>query len=1216
MSHNINEKVFMKNFIFMSLILCFLLTAFSKLEAQLPPTIYRTGPKDSAVDVKIKEIPKYTPSVSVAFGQAFCAHSQFTCFDTDRTLTKRPLSVSFWAKIESHKTFNIFLAFDQKSSPNHWELYSFANSGEFSLYMPGNKAGTTIKGGPDLADGRWHFLAAVLDKQKAELFVDGRSVARGGVDYTPVKGSESLPFVIGALANGAFGNDPLIIDELHITANIRSFSTDTIPVGNASPNKETLLLCHFEPDQKKEKNTPKIDLSKIPQNTDPASAVERFASIPKYLQASAKEKHDSKKVFSFEKIGDLFSSQTQFLFEGSMVLGNRIKPARGSSFLDNLFPSGGTEIPIVPGVKPQRNIPIQKINRQVFTDRKQQLGIVSVSFDDFRNGVFESWGEQFIELEKEISGALPLPRGAADQVFDSNTLIDPIREKYPVQVVLRRTKALIRHLEEAAPLTDEQWISVRDLSKLEQLYSEKEIQQYAHETIKHRETDYFIVCALRRKLMFTNPDLDGLDRILFLARACYAGSRLTNMFNSDRIGGHFATQVYGFNTVAGGGIFALSDWKNKNPIISDLIKDRHVVPTSVCSRLANKKLNYGSFMSPEVSFDGKNIYFSHCGSKEHRWIWTPETTWNIFKMPVDGKTIEQLTDSSFNDFDVCELPSGRLVFCSERRGGFIRCFAESARLRVTTAVLHGMKNDGSDIYPLSFFETSEWQPSVDNNGMLVYTRWDYTDRENCLGSTYWTCFPDGRNPRSPHGNYPYPWHTFPDNKHGDHRYGNCPDAPSALPMTEMQFRAIPDSSRFIFTAAPHHGETFGSLCMLDLRVKNDNHASQIRRLTPYTPFPESECKGRSQYQYGSPWPLSEDLYLCCDWENLVILDRYGNKELLCEREILPIDYDPRLRLTDPIPLRPRLTPPVIPQQTTQGHDHLNENHHSTVGIVNVNISDLPFPKDRPVKRLRVFQVLPKPNPWMNMPDIGYAPENTPRIPLGTVPVEKDGSVFFEAPSGKQLLFQVLDEQNRAVQTMRAVTFTHPGEKLICVGCHEPVDMSVANEKSYPLAFRRPASKLQPECGLTEPVNFYRNIAPVFEKNCVSCHVREKKGPQNMDYESMRPYVFYFSGGMAGTTVRVGIHGGSRSIPGRVGAAASKLDSILRDKNHLDKVSDSIRHKIVLWLDANAPRLGAFQDEDSQMKGELVWPILDTQPCEQYDPERNKKPVSSNEPPKR
>ena len=55
-----------------------------------------------------------------------------------------------------------------------------------------------------------------------------------------------------------------------------------------------------------------------------------------------------------------------------------------------------------------------------------------------------------------------------------------------------------------------------------------------------------------------------------------------------------------------------------------------------------------------------------------------------------------------------------------------------------------MNPDGSDIILLSYHETHEWQPSVTNDGMLVYTRWDYVDRDTNVAHHIWTCFPDGR----------------------------------------------------------------------------------------------------------------------------------------------------------------------------------------------------------------------------------------------------------------------------------------------------------------------------------------------------------------------------------------------------------------------------------------------------------------------------------------
>lgn len=1189
--------VFLKNLSITVITLILWLSLIPNLSAQLPPSIHRISREDSAVDLLQSSEKTFQSSVSPDLGYSLTCKTKSLLLQGGIEFDLRPLSAELWVKLDSIDSFNIFLAHEKKSSPQHWEFYTFAKSGKPALYLPGNPAGETILAKTALKTGQWYHLGFVLTEDHAEIFVDGISVGSGKINRKSPPTKKETQFAIGSLVPRGL-NCQGQIDEVRIIQGVRSFSKESIPRKPFTADNNTLLLCHFEkktPPLSQNLSSVEIEKTKTKKSTIPAQktndnpSTARFSDLPEKWRASVAGKTKPDDFLHYSELNP--DETTAVPLEGKLAERNGGQLVLKSRF-DSLFPLGAMEIKVRPGEHPIRNIPIQKCPKDLFTKRLSQLDIQSISYHEFRPGVFEHWGEEFVTLARQISGEIQLPRGAADQVYDRQALVFPEQEKHPVQVVIRRTEALIQSLEQnSGSLTPNQTQWRTALALLKKNLDPANAPQC--------DLDYFIAAALRRKLMFSDPELDGLNRILFLARACYAGSRLTNLFNSDRIGGHFATQIYGFNTIHGGGLFALSDWKKNNPVITDLLKGKKIQPTRECSRLAGKELNYGSFMSPELSYDGKTIFFSHCGAQEHRWLWTPETTWNIFKTPVDGGSIEQLTDSAYNDFDVCELPSGRLAFCSERRGGFIRCFLEPAELRVTTSVLHSMKQDGSDIYPLSFFETSEWQPSVDHNGMLIYTRWDYTDRENCLGSTFWTCAPDGRNPRSPHGNYPFPWHTFEDNKHGDHRYGNCPDAPSALPMTEMQFRAIPDSHKYLFTAAPHHGETFGSLCVLDLRIKNDFHMSQIRRLTPYTPFPESESRGRSQYQYGAAWPINTDLFLCNSWENLILLDRFGNDELLCERELLPIGYDPRLRLCEPIPIAARPRPPVVPQQTAQGIDNREKDQKSTVGIINVHIADLPFPKDRKPVKVRVIQVIPKPNPWMDKPFIGYATENTPRIPLGTAPIEKDGSAFFEVPSGKQILFQLVDQNDMAIQTMRAVAFTHPGEKLVCTGCHEPVDETVRNSSAFPLAFQRPASKLAPECGPVEPMNFYRFIKPVFDKKCVECHQKNKKGPLIMDYESMRPWVYYFSGGMAGTTVRNGSHGGSRSLPGRVGAGASPLSKILFDKNHKNSVLKEDRHKIFLWLDANAPRLGAFQDEKSQKEGNLVWPLLDTESCELY-----------------
>ncbi|MBN2450948.1 MAG: hypothetical protein JXR77_11195, partial [Lentisphaeria bacterium] len=516
-----------------------------------------------------------------------------------------------------------------------------------------------------------------------------------------------------------------------------------------------------------------------------------------------------------------------------------------------------------------------------------------------------------------------------------------------------------------------------------------------------------------------------------------------------------------------------------------------------------------------------------------------------------------------------------------------------AYIRVPNYVLHAMRADGTDIQPLSYYETSEWNPSVDNHGMIVYSRWDYTDRENCLGSNFWLCYPDGRNPRAPHGNYPYPWHTFPEPPPNLAAH-TAADTRRGRPMTELGIRAIPASRRYILTAAPHHGEAFGSLCILDLSVPDDGHMSQLRRITPYVPFPESETGARSQYRFGTPWPLSEDVYLCNSWENLYLLDRFGNLELLCERELLPCEPDDRLRLTDPIPLRPRPRPPVLPGQTTATG---GGGAPARISVMDVRHTDIPLPPGVLVRHLRLLQTFLKPNHPMGQPLGGYQNENVPRMSLGTVPVAADGSVSFLAPPGKELMFQLLDENHMAIHAMRSVAYVHPGEHLLCLGCHEnPHDTARHRAKGPALAVSGPPVVPEPEVGPLEPVSYYRHIRPLSESVCLPCHRRQGSGPVDMDYEALRPLAFHFAGGMAWTTVQR-LHGGSRTIPGSFGARACRLGRAVLKHRREGRIPESAYRTVVLWLDANSPRLTALHREGDQLAGTLVWPKLDVDPLD-------------------
>ena len=215
--------------------------------------------------------------------------------------------------------------------------------------------------------------------------------------------------------------------------------------------------------------------------------------------------------------------------------------------------------------------------------------------------------------------------------------------------------------------------------------------------------------------------------------------------------------------------------------------------------------------------------------------------------------------------------------------------------------------------------------------------------------------------------------------------------------------------------------------------------------------------------------------------------------------------------------------------------------------------------------------------------------------LGVVPVEYDGSVYCKAPVGKLLLFQALDENMMAIQSMRSATFVHRGEQLTCIGCHDD-KWQAPSIKRPPKAFQRQPSELTKEPGSQEPITYYRAVKPIFDNKCQPCHRAEGKGPQDMGYDALKEYAFYFSGAhMNNYSNRRTTGMGTRSIPGLAGAHYSRMGKALL-KNHRGKrITEEQYRRVCLWLDLNSPRLGAFNDVAKQERGELVWPDLDVDP---------------------
>jgi hypothetical protein len=783
-----------------------------------------------------------------------------------------------------------------------------------------------------------------------------------------------------------------------------------------------------------------------------------------------------------------------------------------------------------------------------------------------------NWLDARIEYSGRKPKAIKVTREIPGHIYQRletesahSAAIPPRDDEAALEKLLLRTELLLKHLKSIT--------NTPDLNKQEIALSRmhEKISRTGRYDYEARDLLVTNLLKIRRKIALSNPLLN-FNKILFLKKHFLPPH--------EGAGNHMCDQYFGFHAIPGGGLFILETPFGEEP------KLRNILENAICEngRFKGQKLDKGAFLSPDLSWNGKTILFAYTEAEKTRYTWSEKSTYHIFKVNVDGSGLRQLTNGPWNDFDPCWMPDGRIVFISERRGGFGRCHGRP----VPSFTLHIMNADGSGVRCLSPHETNEWHPSIAHDGTIVYTRWDYVDRGFNQAHHPWITYPDGRDARAVHGN-------FRSNQ-------------GIQPFMEMDVRAVPGSHKYVATAAAHHGQAYGSLILINPRMEDDDGMGPLKRLTPDATFPEAEGYGREMY--ASAWPLDEHFYLCVyDADGNVrrgtnnnfaicLLDAFGNKEILYR--------DKDISCLNPMPLRPRKKPPVLISHGSPAIPAGMAHHENVqpgkrievpVGVLNVYDTLRPFPEGTKIKHLRIVQLLPKTTPHYNRPRIGLGDQKSARRILGTVPVEDDGSAYFTLPAGVPVYFQAIDEKGFAVQSMRSATYVHEGSPLMCVGCHNPRHKTPDSRKTFGKAFSRPPTSITPEVDGTDPFSYPRLVQPVLDTHCVACHMQHKdtapdlrkgdpgKNPNKWytSIISLQPYVFYFNS--SSFTVPY-------TTPGKFGTYGSRLYTMLKQGHHTVKLSDEEMHRLALWMDNNCDFFGSYDNIQAQAHGEIVEPILE------------------------
>ena len=528
----------------------------------------------------------------------------------------------------------------------------------------------------------------------------------------------------------------------------------------------------------------------------------------------------------------------------------------------------------------------------------------------------------------------------------------------------------------------------------------------------------------------------------------------------------------------------------------------------------------GSIRDAQLHYDGQKILFSYRPGGTH--------VFHLYEIGVDGKNLRQITDGIYDDIEPAYCPDGAIIFCSSRCKRFVNCW------HTPVASLFRCDADGRNVRMLSSNNDHDNTPWLLPDGRVLYMRWEYVDRSQVDYHHLWTMNPDGTQQM-----------VF---------YGNLHPG-----IAMLDAKPIPNSEKIVSIFSPGHGapEHFGRLAVVSPKNGPDD-------------------KGSAKYlgtgSFKDPYALSETCFLAANNNTIWLVDGDGHFEHLFE---LPKEFrDKHFAVHEPRPVGPRPREAVVAERSDlsrpTGQVVLQDIYHGR------SLQGLERGK---IKKLLVMRQLPKPiNFSGGMEPLTIGGSFTLAEILGTVPVAEDGSAFAELPALQSIFFVALDENDLAVKRMHSFLTLQPGETLACVGCHEERTGAPTAQTAVSQAPRRAPSIPAPIPGVPPLIDFPRDVQPVLDKHCVSCHSPENYGGKldlTGDKTAMHSMSF----------VRLTLHGKwvvdnrnrakSNFPPYTIGSGASTLLEYLEPRHYDVKLSAEEKNLIRLWIDTSATYPGTY-----------------------------------------
>ncbi len=566
----------------------------------------------------------------------------------------------------------------------------------------------------------------------------------------------------------------------------------------------------------------------------------------------------------------------------------------------------------------------------------------------------------------------------------------------------------------------------------------------------------------------------------------------------------------------------------------------------------------------DLDFDARHVLFTQ----------SDNTNWKLFELDLADANLRQVSHmpDDVDCMDGAYMPNGDIVFGSTASYQSVPCWHGQKRVNN----LYIMKRDGSAVRQVCYDQDHDYHPTILNNGQVLYQRWDYTGICHIFLRQLMVMNPDGTKQRA--------------------IYGSNSWYPNALFFS----RALPgESTKIISILSGYHGaHRAGQLVLVDTSVGWYEAAGIVQRISgkgdSITPKIKDDLVRGDWPLFLHPYALTDKHFLVSaklnarsNWA-VYLADVFDNLVLLRE--------EPGYALLEPTPIAPRKRLPVVPEQVDLASDT------ATVFIQDVYAGPgLQGVPRGTAKKLRLLAYHFGYRGLAGSDKIGYGgPWEAMQI-LGTVPLEKDGSASFEIPANTPVAVQVLDCEDKAIQLMRSWFTAMPGEHVSCAGCHEAPNEAVESKPA--LAANKAPHALTPWYGPARGFDFEREVQPVLNQYCVSCHDGTESGVADLRSESdggraepkpigyvarLHPDMFEATQGKLKYSPaydvliqyirRVGIEDDvSLLTPGEYHANTSELIQMLEKGHHGVKLDSEAWSRLVTWIDLNGPCHGTWGD---------------------------------------